>query len=384
LICAGGTGGGVYPALTVLKAMKASLSELSSQRPAPDQLRANEILQALWVGGEGGMEEDLVKRAGVPFEAIPAAGVHGVNLRTLPGNVWKLSRGYRQAGRLLQRFHPDALFFTGGYVAVPVALAGRAIPSLLYVPDIEPGLALKTLARFADHIALTAEDSRAYFSAAKRRQVTVTGYPVRKDLTNWRLEDARRALDLSPDLPTLLVFGGSKGARSINQALMGVLPELLDRIQVVHVSGQLDWPEVQAFRDRLEGRQVTRYRPFAYLHEQMGAALRAADLVLSRAGAATLGEFPAFDLPAVLVPYPHAWRYQKVNAHHLVARGAAVMIRDEELEEKLLPVVQDLMGDSSKLERMRRAMHSLAHPDAAKSIAGLLFDLAAETSPRRM
>jgi undecaprenyldiphospho-muramoylpentapeptide beta-N-acetylglucosaminyltransferase len=364
--------------------MKASLREQPPQRPVPDSLRANESLEALWVGGEGGMEEELVKRAGVPFEAIPAAGVHGVNLRALPGNVWQLSQGYRQAGRLLRRFRPDVLFFTGGYVAVPVALAGRAIPSLLYVPDIEPGLALKTLARFADHIALTAEDSRAYFSVAKRRQVTVTGYPVREKLTNWRLEDARRALDLSPDLPTLLVFGGSKGARSINRALMGALPELLERMQVVHVSGQLDWSEVQTFREQLDDQQVSRYRPFAYLHEQMGAALRAADLALSRAGAATLGEFPAFDLPAVLVPYPHAWRYQKVNAHHLVAHGAAVMVRDEELQEKLLPVVQDLMGDSSKLERMRRAMHSLAHPGAAKSIAGLLFDLAAETSPRRM
>jgi UDP-N-acetylglucosamine--N-acetylmuramyl-(pentapeptide) pyrophosphoryl-undecaprenol N-acetylglucosamine transferase len=364
--------------------MKARLSEQAAQRPHPDQPPASKNLEALWVGAEGEMEEDLVKRAGVPFEAIPAAGVHGVSLRALPGNVWKLSQGYRQAGHLLRRFRPDVLFFTGGYVAVPVALAGRSIPSLLYVPDLEPGLALKTLARFADHIALTAGESREFFPATDRQRTTVTGYPVRRDLTDWNLEDAHRALDLAPGLPTLLVFGGSKGARSINQALMDALPQLLEQMQVVHVSGQLDWPQVQVFRERLDERRAARYRAFAYLHERMGAALRAADLALSRAGAATLGEFPAFGLPAVLVPYPHAWRYQKVNALHLVEQGAAVMIRDEALEEHLLAVVQDLMGDSSKLERMRRAMHSLAHPDAAKSIAGLLFDLAAETSPIRM
>jgi len=362
----------------------ASTNEHAPQPPSPGQPQAGENLEALWVGAEGGMEQDLVKRAGVSFEAIPAAGVHGVNLRALPGNVLKLSRGYRQAGRLLRRFHPDVLFFTGGYVAVPVALAGRAIPSLLYVPDIEPGLALKTLARFADHIALTAEESRLFFPAANRHRVTVTGYPVRKDLTDWSLEEARRELNLSPDLPTLLVFGGSKGARSINQALMGALPQLLEQMQVVHVSGQLDWPDVQAFRNQLDDRRASHYRAFAYLHERMGAALRAADLALSRAGAATLGEFPAFGLPALLVPYPHAWRYQKVNALHLVEQGAAVMVHDEALEGKLLSVVRDLMGDSSKLERMRRAMHSLAHPDAAKSIASLLFDLAADASPIRM
>ncbi|MCA2001661.1 MAG: glycosyltransferase, partial [Chloroflexi bacterium] len=126
LICAGGTGGGVYPALAVLDA-------LISQRPTTE---------VLWVGGEGGMEEELVKRAGFPYRSIPAAGLHGVGLRALPGNAAKLARGVLASRRILREFKPDALFFTGGFVAAPMALAGMNVPTALYAPDIEPGLAL--------------------------------------------------------------------------------------------------------------------------------------------------------------------------------------------------------------------------------------------------
>ncbi|OIO89641.1 MAG: hypothetical protein AUK02_02210, partial [Anaerolineae bacterium CG2_30_58_95] len=317
LICAGGTGGGVYPALAVLEALKV-------QRQMSDFGRLT--FDVLWVGGEGGMEAKLVERAGVPFEAIPAAGVHGVGLEQLPRNLGQLRRGYSASRRILRQFEPDVLFFTGGYVAAPMALAGWKIPTLLYVPDIEPGLALKTLARFADCIALTAEDSRKYFSP--RAQTVLTGYPTRSGLSNWTRKDARKKLRLDDDLPVLLVFGGSKGARSINTAVLDNLPALLELAQVLHISGELDWPNVQTARQNLSKIPAARYHAFPYLHEEMGAALAAADLAVTRAGASTLGELPLFGLPAILVPYPHAWRYQKINADYLVERGAAVMIEN--------------------------------------------------------
>ena len=165
LICAGGTGGGVYPALAVHSA-------LTSQ---------HRNVETLWVGSEGGMEANLVTRAGIPYRAIPAAGVHGVDMSALPGNIWQLSRGLWASRRILRGFRPDVLFFTGGYVAVPMALAGWRTPTLLYIPDIEPGLALKTLARFADRITVTAQDTQNYFI----KNVIVTGYPLRPDLSTW-------------------------------------------------------------------------------------------------------------------------------------------------------------------------------------------------------
>jgi len=324
------------------------------------------------------MEARLVERANVPFKTIPAAGVHGVGLQTLPGNVIRLVRGFFAARRILHEFKPEVLFFTGGYVAVPMALAGMRVPTALYVPDIEPALALKTLARFADKIAVTAQDSFRYFSRWER--IVLTGYPTRADLARWTRSDARRTLGLTGDAPVLLVIGGSKGARSINNAVLANLSALLEQAQVIHITGELDWPTVETRTKELTGSQAARYHAFPYLHEEMGAALAAADLALSRAGASTLGEYPLFGLPAVLVPYPYAWRYQKVNADALVQRGAAVMLEDSKLSEQLLPTVSDLLNRPQKLASMRDAMQRLSHPEAAAEIGRQILALCQERS----
>ncbi len=324
------------------------------------------------------METQLVERNGIPLKTIPAAGVHGVDLRTLPRNLWQLGRGISASRRILQEFKPDVLFFTGGYVAVPMALAGRKIPSLLYVPDIEPGLALNTLARFADRIAVTAEDSFRYFANPGR--IVLTGYPTRSDLTGWTRQAARQTLGLTDESPILLAFGGSKGARSINNAVLANLPAILELAQVIHITGELDWPDMETKNKNLSKAQLARYHAYPYLHEEMGAALAAADLALSRAGASSLGEFPLFGLPAILVPYPHAWRYQKVNANYLVQHGAAVLLEDARLSDQILPTVNTLLNQPQKLASMRLAMQSLSHPEAAAGIGRELLALGRERS----
>jgi UDP-N-acetylglucosamine--N-acetylmuramyl-(pentapeptide) pyrophosphoryl-undecaprenol N-acetylglucosamine transferase len=330
-------------------------------------------VETLWVGGEGGMESALVERAGIPFRTIPAAGLHGVGLKNLPRNLGLMARGVGASRRILREFKPGVMLFTGGYVAVPMALAGRKVPSLAYVPDIEPGLALKTVARFAERIAVSAEDSRRYFP--EDAPVVVTGYPVRPGLDQQDRAAARVALGVDPDLPTLLISGGSKGARSINTTVLQDLEKLLDLAQIVHLSGELDWPAVEERRAFLDSRQAARYHAYSYLHEQMPLALAAADLAVWRAGASSLGELPMVGLPAVLVPYPYAWRYQKVNADYLASRGAAVVLEDERLPEQLLPTVESLLGDPDRLAAMRKAMLGLARPGAAAAIADQIRQL---------
>jgi undecaprenyldiphospho-muramoylpentapeptide beta-N-acetylglucosaminyltransferase len=355
LICAGGTGGGAYPALAVLQALHARKADVDT----------------LWVGSEAGMEADLVKREGIAFKAIPAAGLHGVGLSALPGNLAQLARGYTASRKIVGEFQPDVLLFTGGYVAGPMALAARSVPTLLYVPDIEPGLAIRSLARFADGIAVTVADSQKFFS----RKVMVTGYPVREGFSKWTRSEGRRALGLTDRLPVLLVLGGSKGARSINRALLASLPGLLQATQVVHITGQRDWDEVTAATSTLTASEKARYKPFAYLHEEMGAALAAADVAVARAGASVLGEFPLFGVAAILVPYPHAWRYQKVNAAYLAEHHAAVVVEDKALQIELPRLVQDLLENSGRREAMQSAMRSLAQPQAADALAGQLLEL---------
>lgn len=319
------------------------------------------------------MEEDLVKRAGIPFRSVPAAGVHGVGLRALPGNLAKLTRGVLESRRILKDFKPDVLFFTGGYVAAPMALAGRDLPIVLYVPDIEPGLALKFLSYFADVITVTAPDSKKYFSHPER--IIHTGYPLRSGLLNWSREKAVTHFGLDASLPTLLVTGGSKGARSINMAVTGQLNDLLEMAQIIHLTGTLDIETVQAAAEKLPAEKKSRYHVMPYLHE-MGAALAAADLVVSRAGASSIGEYPFFGLPAVLTPYPYAWRYQKVNADYLAERNAAVILPDELLQDTLSTVIKDLLSNGNKQDAMKTAMKNLAQPHAAEDIAGQLVKLA--------
>lgn len=345
----------MYPALAVHGALTAKVAGVDT----------------LWVGGEGGMEESLVKRQGIPFQSIPAAGVHGVSLLALPRNLALLARGVLAARRILNDFEPDVLFFTGGYVAVPMALAGRSLPSLLYVPDIEPGMALKSLARFADVIAVTTEESQKFF----KKQVYETGYPLRPDLALWDRQTAHQHLSISGDLPVLLVLGGSKGARSINLAVLSNLRTLLAKFEIIHISGEKDWQTVKTMREHLPVELTARYHAMSYLHE-MGAALASADLVVSRAGASSLGEYPLFALPAILVPYPHAWRYQKVNADYLTRRGAAIILQDQHLNDELLVTLNVLLENPNKLKAMRAAMFELSHPRAAEKIASALIQLA--------
>jgi UDP-N-acetylglucosamine--N-acetylmuramyl-(pentapeptide) pyrophosphoryl-undecaprenol N-acetylglucosamine transferase len=327
-------------------------------------------LDTLWVGGEAGMEKPLVERQGIQFQAIPAAGLHGVGIATLPRNLLTLTRGTFAARRILADFKPDVLFFTGGYVAVPVALAGRSIPSVLYVPDIEPGMALKSLAGMADVITVTTAESQKFFN----KKVYETGYPVRKDLALWDRQTASQHLGIAGGSPVLLVFGGSKGAHSINVAVVNNLRALLEKFELIHISGEQDWELVQQAQTQLPADSAARYHARPYLHE-MGAALAASDLVVSRAGASTLGEYPLFGLPAILVPYPHAWRYQKVNADYLSRRGAAIILENERLNDELLPTLSVLMDNPNKLKAMRASMFQLSHPHSAEKIASALMEL---------
>jgi undecaprenyldiphospho-muramoylpentapeptide beta-N-acetylglucosaminyltransferase len=355
----------VYPALAILESLVAEY---------PD-------LEVLWVGGDGNMEAELVAKAGVPFESIPAAGVHGVGWRRLPGNLLAQLRGVGAARKILNRFQPDVLLFTGGYIAGPMAVAGFRIPTVLFVPDIEPGLALKFLARFANRIAVTAEDSYPYFP--NREKLQVTGYPLRPAISAWDKKEAYAVFGFTPEIPTMLVTGGSLGSLSINKSLVAALSELLPEMQIIHITGTFTWPQFENVGSEIGAELAENYRGYPYLHAEMGAAFTIADLVLSRAGASSIGEYPHFGIPAILAPYPYAWRYQMVNAKYLVRNNAAVILEDAEMPQKLLPLVRDLMRDHGRRHEMKTAMQSLARPEAANAIAALTIELAAQTERAR-
>jgi UDP-N-acetylglucosamine:LPS N-acetylglucosamine transferase len=363
MISAGGTGGGVYPALAVAGAARKLYTDA----------------QLIFVGARGDMARDLVARAGVDFDnyhEVLAGPLHGIpRLRQLV-SLFKILIGVIQSLILAIRLRPEVLFLTGGWVGFPVAAACWLLrrPIVIYVPDIEPGLTLKLLGRyFARTITATVAETGQFYPG---KTVIGTGYPLRSEILDADREAAIHDLGLDPARKTLMVFGGSRGSRSINSVMARIAPDLLaDGAQILHISGTLDWPQVQEQHALLSDAQKAHYQIFSFLPD-IGQAFAASDLVISRAGAATLAEYPQMSLPAILVPYPYAWRYQQVNADYLVERGAAVRLDDDKLDDELLPLIRALFNDPGRLDAMRAAMVALKRSDGAANIARVLAETA--------
>ncbi len=326
------------------------------------------------MGTSSGLEREIVSRWGLPFREVSAAPFRGLNPLRQALNLLKVLKGIWEAWRIVKEFSPDAIFATGGYVSVPIVLAGKlqGIPSLIYLPDLEPGLAVQFLSTLASRIAVTFTEVMKFFPPEK---TVVTGYPVRKELLEATAEEGRKHFGLEEGLKTVLVFGGSRGSRSINKALASALEALLDFCQVLHISGYLDYEEMKAVESALPPEKRKRYKVFPYLHREMGLALAVADLVVSRAGAATLGEFPALGKPAILVPYPYAGAHQERNARFLEEKGAALVIADHELSTALLPTILRLLRNEQELKLMKEKAKAIASPDSAEKLAELLKEL---------
>jgi UDP-N-acetylglucosamine--N-acetylmuramyl-(pentapeptide) pyrophosphoryl-undecaprenol N-acetylglucosamine transferase len=283
--------------------------------------------------------------------------------------------GTLQSLGLMLRYRPQALLLTGGWANVPIALAAWVfrVPMLIYLPDIEPGKTIQYLSKIATKVAITVPDSAQYFQAG---QTVVTGYPLRASVRSATREAAQRHFGLDPQRQTLLVFGGSRGARSINQAVAALVPAFLaDGLQIIHISGTLDAAEVATAKANLT--HSSHYHVYDYLEQEMGLALAVADVVIARAGASTLGEFPYFGLPSILVPYPYAWRYQKTNADWLASRGAAVRLDDEKMSSELLSTVRGIL-EPPRYAAMQAAAQVLAQPHGTARLAQEFVQLTGE------
>ncbi|MCD6356067.1 MAG: undecaprenyldiphospho-muramoylpentapeptide beta-N-acetylglucosaminyltransferase [Anaerolineaceae bacterium] len=348
------TGGGIYPALAVLQALK------------------NKNLDILWVGSRGEMEKNILAGYEVSFRSIPAAGIHGVNLMKLPKNTAQLIKGWRESKRIIQEFKPEVIFYTGGYLGVPMSLAAGKIQSVVFVPDVKPGMALKMILKSADKIAVSTKLSLPYIN--KNKDVYITGYPIRNDIKKWDRQKSRAHFKIPANAKVLLVFGGSKGARSINNALLSILEKLTTQIHVIHITGVDNWDKVQSQLHLLKLSCPQNYQAFPFLREGIGAAFAAADLALCRAGASIIGELPYFGLPAILVPYPYAWHYQHQNAEYLINNNAAVLIEDNRLASDLYKKIQTILFDDKKIELMRKNLKKLKKNNAAESIANLILE----------
>jgi UDP-N-acetylglucosamine--N-acetylmuramyl-(pentapeptide) pyrophosphoryl-undecaprenol N-acetylglucosamine transferase len=369
LVSGGGTGGHIYPALAVLQALSS---------------RTGGALEVLYLCGPSPVDRAILEHTGLPFQVLQVGALRGVGPVRAGLHAVRLGRAALQCRRILACFQPDVVLVTGGYVSVPAALAAAAarVPLLLYLPDAEPGWAVRLLAPLATRIALSFDVARP----ALRRwahKIVVTGYPLREEFRTATPEAGRQRFGLAPDVPVVLVYGGSRAARRLNLAVEEALEELLAEAQLLHVCGEADLPRLDAAVERLPAPARARYHGFAYLHTGMAAAMAAADLAVCRAGASTLAELPATRLPAILVPYPYSGQHQERNARFLAEAGGAVIVPDHALTgARLVREVRTLLRDETRRVQMRAALARLARLDAAAALAQELHTLASKVSAR--
>jgi UDP-N-acetylglucosamine--N-acetylmuramyl-(pentapeptide) pyrophosphoryl-undecaprenol N-acetylglucosamine transferase len=358
LIAAGGTGGHVYPGIAIADEWK---------RLHPDS-------SVTFVGTERGVEAKAVPAAGFAFRSIDARG-----LPRRPGlaqlvALWAFAKSFVQVAGIIKEVKPDAVIATGGFVSGPVGLWARllSIPLVLQEQNSVPGAVNRWLSLVASQVHISFVESRHYFR--RRNNLKVSGNPIRSSLLKQDRQSAYEALGLDPSRRTLLVFGGSRGAASINRALAGALPALarIPNLQVIWQTGSEDF----ASSEETARRCPIPVRVFAYL-DRMERAYAVADLAVCRSGAMTITELTACGVPAILIPYPHAARdHQTQNARGLVDRGAAEMIADKDLEpEGLAAQIEALFRDEQRLRRMGRNARAFSRTNAAERIVHSIEEL---------
>jgi UDP-N-acetylglucosamine--N-acetylmuramyl-(pentapeptide) pyrophosphoryl-undecaprenol N-acetylglucosamine transferase len=359
MIAGGGTGGHLFPGVAIA-----------------EELRARDPDAAVrFVGTARGIEARVLPQLGWELATIDASGLKTVGLWAKLRGLFRIPRALWQSRRIIKRFRPDAVVGVGGYASGPAVLAAwlmRRRTSILEQNSI-PGLTNKILGKFARAVFIAFDETRRFFADKKTR---MTGTPIRRQIRAALTE----RLDVSSpgpadDLFHLFVFGGSQGARAVNDVVVDALAALRARgkpLSVVHQTGERDLERTQA-RYAAAG-VVADCRAFI---DDMATEYQCADLVLCRSGAGTVAELAAAGVPAILVPYPTAAdNHQEINARELVERGAAIAFRQVELTgDKLAHALANLMDDPAALERMRNGMKAIGRPDAADRIVDWIIDV---------
>ena len=355
LLAGGGTGGHLFPALAIADEIK----------------RLEPSSQFLFLGTKGKIEARVVPQRGYPFRTIWISGFHRrVTVDNLLFPV-KVVVSLLQSFFVIRRFRPDVVVGTGGYVCGPILFVASllGIPTVIHESNSFPGITTRLLATRASAIFIAFDDARKWLK--RTDHVRLIGTPTRDALGTIGKAEASAFFHLTVNKKTLLVFGGSLGAASINDAVLQALPDLTAAdVQLIWQTGQTDFERI---RNAAAGEEFGWLGPFI---DKMEYAFGAADLVLCRSGATTLAELTRVGKPAILVPYPFAaGDHQTHNARSLADAGAAVMISDKDVRQTLKEQVLQLLRDQQRLSSMSRASAGLGKPKAGHEIASAIIEL---------
>ena len=361
IISGGGTGGHVFPAIAIADAIKAA---------APDT-------EILFVGANGKIEMEKVPKAGYKIEGLNITGFQRkLTLRNL-SFPFKLAASMLKAVMIVRKFRPDVAVGVGGYASGPVLKIANTfgIPTVLQEQNSFAGVTNRILASKANAVCVAYDGLERFFPKDK---IIFTGNPVRKDILDKKInaEQAKQSLGLDQNKKTVLIFGGSLGARTINEAVLANADALLGMkdVNIIWQVGKIYFEEYK--NCRLSGQKDIKIIPFI---EDMDMAYSAADIVVCRAGALTISELAILGKAAILIPSPNvAEDHQTVNAMSLVNKGAAVLIRDVEAKEKLVTEIESLLSDEVRKSGLESNIKYFARPEAAKQIAAEILKICAK------
>ncbi len=358
LIGGGGTGGHIYPALALARFAQAEDS----------------AADILFVGTEKGLENRIVPSAGFQLKTIPVRGFQR-NFKQIVSVVLDLMRGLREAGRIIDKFKPNVVLGTGGYVAAPLVISGliKRYPVVLHEQNALPGLVNRRLSPFVKRVCLSFEETKHRLPG--RSKITYTGNPRASEVSALTREEGCRYFGLKPEQKNILIYSGSRGALKINEIVTeyikeGLLPE---GVNLIYVTGDIYYENVMK---ELENTNE-KIKIFSYLAE-MPEALAAADLAVTRSGATTLAELTALGVPAILVPSPNVVaNHQYYNARLLSDAGAAVLIEEKDFNRfSLQQEIDRLLTEPKKMTDMKEKSKSLGVPDAAERLYRCLQEVA--------
>ena len=364
LLSGGGTGGHIYPALAIAEELKSRFKDV----------------EICFAGTREGLESQIVPKAGYSLEFIRSAGIERRFTLDNVKNFSLAAAGLWDSLQLLKRFQPDIIIGTGGYVCGPLLLVAglKKMPILLQEQNAVLGVTNRIVQRFANRIALGSAAAINGISGDTSR-VTVTGNPVRLDFMKINRVEARKNLGISEQEKLIVITGGSRGAKNLNISSLELHQwiEKNENIRLLHATGGSQW---KGFSKMLETHSLeikSRQRQVVPYLENMPEVLRAADLIISRAGALALAEIALCGLPSILIPYPYAAEdHQTANARDFEQAGAAIVIPDKDLNgSKLLDEVVGIFNNVDRLQKMSSGALSLAKPEAASCIADLAVDL---------
>ncbi len=369
----GGTGGHFYPMIAVAEA----LIEISKEKKLLDP--------ELYFFGPAEFDQRALYENGITFVPTSAGKVRRYFSILNFFDLFRTGWGILMTTLTLYRLLPDVVFSKGGYGSVPTVTAARLlrIPLIVHDSDAIPGRATMLAAPGAKRIAISYDEAFGYFPEKIREKVALTGNPVRREVRNAAREGAREFLELEPATPVILFLGGSLGAEKLNNTVLEALPELVDRYQVIHQTGEAHIKSIRetskVILDRNERRY--RYKPFGYLSGlAVKMAAGAADLVISRAGSGTIAEIASWKKASILVPIPESVSHdQRANAFAYARTGAAIVIDQENLAPHLLVAeIERLFTNPKTRNDMAEAAGKFAKPDAARILAEAVLDAALE------